>query len=277
MRRLNPGNMTIKPNPTPAWRGGVLEVQGRDASAFLHAQLMSDVRALSDGQSQWSGWLSAKGRVIALALLQRESAESFRFLLPDHPAGELAGKLRRFVFRSKVTLAARDDLPIHGAWGRVDGGIALGGDVPRSLVVGDAPQDPADADAWAVQDLAHGLPRLPDAAIESHTPQMLGLDALAAYSVKKGCYPGQEIVARTHFLGQAKRRLQRLQGDSPFAPGEPLAQDGRIVGEVLCAASDGSRHEAQAVLALDLPALPILRAGDAGEARRVGFLGGLAR
>lgn len=262
--------MSIKPNPPVVWSGGVLEVHGRDAHAFLHAQVMSDVRALEDGQWQWSGWLSAKGRVIALGLLQRVAGDRFLWLLPDHPAAELAAKLQRFVFRSKVTLAAREDLPIFGSAGAR--GIVVPGDATRSLLLGAPPPDPIDAQAWAVQDLAIGLPRLPAQAIESHTPQMLGLDALAAYSVKKGCYPGQEIVARTHFLGQAKRRLQRLVGDTPFAPGEALSIDGQSIGEVLCAASSGHRHEAQAVLAIELPASPIARAQGGGEARRVPFL-----
>jgi folate-binding protein YgfZ len=266
--------MSIKPNPPVVWPGGVLEVHGRDALAFLHAQLMSDVRTLADGQWQWSGWLSAKGRVIALGLLQRVAADRFHWLLPDHPAAELAARLQRFVFRSKVTLDARPDLPIFGHAGTQ--GIALPGDSPRSLLVATLPAEPLDADAWAVQDLAIGLPRLPPQAIESHTPQMLGLDALAAYSVKKGCYPGQEIVARTHFLGQAKRRLQRLAGDAPFAAGEPLSIDGQSIGEVLCAASSGDRHEAQAVLALELPASPIVRSGGGGEARRLPFLSAIA-
>jgi folate-binding protein YgfZ len=268
--------MTIKPNDHAAWRGGVLDVHGRDALAFLHAQLMSDVRELVDGRWQWSGWLSAKGRVIALGLLQRLDGERLRWWLPDHPAAELAQKLQRFVFRSKVTLEARDDLVIRGAWGVVADGIAIPGERPRALVLGDVPE-PADPDAWAVQDLAIGLPRLPPESIESHTPQMLGLDALAAYSVKKGCYPGQEIVARTHFLGQAKRRLQRLQGDVPFAAGEALALDGKSVGEVLCAASSGQRHEAQAVLPIDLPGDALARAEGRGEARRLPFVPAAAR
>jgi len=91
--------------------------------------------------------------------------------------------------------------------------------------------------------------------------------------VKKGCYPGQEIVARTHFLGQAKRRLQRLQGGSPFHAGEPLEP----AGEVLCAASFESRHEAQAVLPIEPAAGQLQRAQGGGEARLAPFLPGLAR
>lgn len=208
--------------------------------------------------------------------MQRIAGDRFRWLLPDHPAAELAEKLQRFVFRSKVALQARDDLSIHGVWGRVDGGLVVPGETPRTLILGETPTSPADPDAWAVQDLAFGLPRLPRGAIESFTPQMLGLDALAAYSVKKGCYPGQEIVARTHFLGQAKRSLQRLAADAPFTVGEALSIDGHGIGEVLCAASFGARHEAHAVLALDLPAASIVRSRNGGEARRLPFVASMA-
>ena len=250
--------MSIKPTASPVWPGGVLEVHGRDAFAFLHAQLMSDVKALAPGTWQWSGWLNAKGRVIALGALQRLDEERFRWLLPDHPADELAPKLQRFVFRSKLTLQPRADLPLIGARRPFDGALALG---DRWLAIGEAPVDAFSPEEWAVEDLAHGLPRLPPQAVEAHTPQMLGLDFLRAYSVKKGCYPGQEIVARTHFLGQAKRRLRRLTGDTPFAVGEPLQHEGQTLGEVLCAASSATRHEAQAVLPNELPAAVLARAG----------------
>jgi len=266
MERLNPRTMSIKPTLSPIWPGGVLQVHGRDALAFLHAQLMSDVKALEDGGVQWSGWLSAKGRVIALALLQRLGPEHFRLWLPDHPAAELADKLRRFVFRAKVLLEA-PALSIGGFRAPPADGIDLGG---RWLGIGEGDWD---ADAWAVEDLAHGLPRLPPAAIEAHTPQMLGLDFLRAYSVKKGCYPGQEIVARTHFLGQAKRRLQRLTGQHAFAPGEPL----QPAGEVLCAASCGTRHEALAVLPVEGLPEQLQREGGRGAALPAPFLPGLAR
>ena len=89
--------MSIKPQSfdttSPVvWSGGVLDVHGRDAQAFLHAQLMSDVKALVPGAWQWTGWLTAKGRVIALGALRRLEEDRFRLFLPDHPAGELGEK-----------------------------------------------------------------------------------------------------------------------------------------------------------------------------------------
>lgn len=259
------------------WSGGVLEVKGRDAGAFLQAQLMNDVRALQDGDWQWTGWLTPKGRVVALALLRRESAERHWLLLPDYPAARLAQDLQRFVFRSKLELVARDDLGVYGTTGQrlsdagSGFGLALGGESPRMLWVdasGPAPGLALAAEPWAVADLAHGLPRLGPGTEAAHTPQMLGLERLRAYSVKKGCYPGQEIVARTHFLGQAKRVLHRLVASQPVVAGDSLHdEEGRSVGEVLCAASFEGRCEALAVLACD--GLPGALAGPRGVRLRV--------
>jgi folate-binding protein YgfZ len=296
-----------QPGDAPAvWPGGVLEFAGRDAAAFAHAQLSSDVRALADHQWQWTAWLTAKGRVVALGALLRLDAERFWLLLPDHPAGELAGALQRFVFRSKVTLSARDDLALCGVFrapgdleAAANGAMAdfadevwrldLAGESPRTLLVGAPPTlaskyaaSLATPASWAIDDVAHGLPRLPASGIETHTPQMLGLDRLRAYSVKKGCYPGQEIVARTHFLGQAKRTLHRLQADSPFVAGESLLSERQVseqqaIAQVLCSASDGDRHEALAVLPIEGSQALRLRRQDGSEVRVLPFAQGMAR
>jgi folate-binding protein YgfZ len=256
------------------------------------------VRLLEDRTWQWTGWLNPKGRVIALGALLRFAPDRFWLLLPDHPATALCEALSRMVFRSKVKLQARDDLAsrsraepiVPEARGRRFGGDAArehavldcSGETPRWLEVGPAhaldPADPGDETDWCVEDLAHGFPRLPPAAIATLTPQMLGLARLQAYSVKKGCYPGQEIVARTHFLGQAKRGLRRLQTAAPLAAGIALAGPDGPVGEILCAASSRGRHEALAVLPLELAASELL-ANDAASTpvRVIGFAEGLAR
>ncbi len=123
---------------------------------------------------------------------------------------------------------------------------------------------------WAAFDLAHGLPRLPADQSEHWTPQMLSLDRLDAYSLKKGCYPGQEIVARTHYLGQAKRGLVRLSG-SGLSVGAEVDVAGRTLGNIV------SRHadEALAVLSVDRPASGWECAGSA--CRELPLRNGLAR
>lgn len=250
----------------------VLSLVGRDAIAFAQAQFMNAVAALGDGQWQWNGWLTPKGRVIALFALLRLDAETLWLVLPDVEAAGLATQLQRFVFRSKVKLEARADLHAIGQFAQptaasgstsalVEGGIELdlGGDGgPRSLRItqADASSIGALASQWRAFDVQHGLPRLAADQAEAWTPQQLSLDRLRAFSVKKGCYPGQEIVARTHFLGQVKRGLMRLQGARVGQLGDVMPEgpvDGgdesslRAIGKLICAEVD----EALAVMPID--------------------------
>ena len=232
----------------------VLALSGRDAVAFAQAQFMNDVAALEDGQWQWSGWLTAKGRLVAPFALLRLDAQTLWLLLPDADPAALAEALRRYVFRSKVVLSI-PDIPAAGRFDAApaaaagnrfarldDARIALdmgGASGARTLLLGpcDATED-ADALAhWDAADLVHGLPRLPAGQAGQWTPQQLSLERLRAFSVSKGCYPGQEIVARTHFLGQAKRGLALLEADAPLAAGSEVHQDGQAIGS--CVASAG--------------------------------------
>ncbi len=269
--------MPDKPNSPFTLAGHhLVALHGPDAVRFAHAQFMSDVAGLADGHWHWSGWLTPKGRVVALFALLRLDAEHVWLVLPDADPEAFAAALRRFVFRSKVEVAPRPDLQVGGAFatplqahagvlaGSLDAGFELdmGGDgCTRVLRVGRAAHAPAhDAlDArWRVADLAHGLPRLDASQSGEWTPQMLSLQRLEAFSVKKGCYPGQEIVARTHFLGKSKRELVLLEGGMPFEVG---------VGDVVSVASDGERHLGLAVRALEREPDP----------RERPLLGGLAR
>ncbi|MEZ0472096.1 YgfZ/GcvT domain-containing protein [Luteimonas salinilitoris] len=266
----------------------MLVLEGRDAAKFAQAQFMNDVTALAPGHWQWSGCLTPKGRVIALFALLKFDDERLWLLLADADPAALAAQLQRFVFRSKLTIRVDDGLHAGGALAApalargaaiaeaADGAIELdlgAADGPRTLRIANAPgEDDADALVrWNAFDLAHGLPRLSGSQVEQWTPQQLSLDRLAAYSVKKGCYPGQEIVARTHFLGQAKRGLARLTTAAAAAPGDPVATEGKELGKVVC--SHGG--EALAVLPLQLPDVPLDIAG--AHAAPAPLLDGLAR
>jgi folate-binding protein YgfZ len=234
---------------------GVLAVSGPDAVKFLHAQCMSDVAALAPGHWQWSGWLTPKGRVIALFALLKLDEQTAWLVLPDADAAALAAQLKRFVFRSKLAIAVRDDLVVAGAFLRpnnaegarlvaTDAGsveLDVGGDGgPRCLRIATtpAPEDATALTRWMRFDLEHGLPRLPTSQAEQWTPQMLSLDRLRAFSVKKGCYPGQEIVARTHFLGQAKRGLALLESEKLAEPGAEVRAGEQAIGTLVSRADD---------------------------------------
>ena len=263
-----PFKENLPSTPCPALPGGgLVALEGPDALAFAQSQFMGDVAALADGQWQWNGWLTPKGRVIALFAVLRLDAARFWLWLPDAAPGALAEALRRFVLRRKLvvrvheghvaTAGVPDALPRPAAADRLAGDEATGWvldlGTPGSprwlglLPAGDprlAPADPAATEAWRDVDIAVGLPRLGPGQAEAWTPQMLSLDRLGAYSLRKGCYPGQEIVARTHYLGQAKRELLRISGEG-LAEGQALAADGTPAGTLVCARGDG--REALAV------------------------------
>lgn len=247
----------------------VIELHGADATRFAQAQFMSDVAALACGHWHWSGWLTPKGRVVAVFAVLKLADERLWLLLPDASPNPLADALRRFVFRSKVTIAVRDDLHVQGTFAAADcaRGSAIAGDEDaaieldfsaaggvRSVIIGREAAETSDLDVarWTAFDLTHGLPRLAASQIEHWTPQQLSLDRLRAFSIKKGCYPGQEIVARTHFLGKAKRGLALIESDEPMAAGARLRVGDAALGTLVAATSTpADRHLALAVVPLE--------------------------
>lgn len=254
-----------------------LEVAGRDAAAFLQRQTMNDVAALRQtGGAQWSGILSAKGRLQALFICARLSDERYWLISPDLPAAALGDLLQRYVLRSKLSLTVRVEVLAAGCWQPGDaaqewhpvecrsvaddsleihlpsetGGrlLRLGTDCARITSESDA----AINERWRLDDLRCGLPRLALDQQESWTPHMLGLQRLDAFSLKKGCYPGQEIVARTHYLGRSKRGLQRFDAESAIPEGAPVVDiDGSEVGNTICNASWRDHHTALLIIAAD--------------------------
>ncbi len=258
----NPTSVESPVLPLPDHR--LLALTGKDALAFAQAQFMNDVTTLADGQWQWNGWLTPKGRVVALFALLRRDAETLWLLLPDHSPDVLAEGLKKYVFRSKVAMTPRPDLHASGVWDgasgadvrefRREGDDAISIDWPgaRRLDItparnADTPTDDAATMRWRDTDLRRGIPRLAESQSAQWTPQQLSLDRLRAYSVKKGCYPGQEIVARTHFLGQAKRGLVLLETATGANPGDEIDSGGRVIGQVIASAG----RVVQAVLPLD--------------------------
>lgn len=271
-------------HPVALTRIRVIGLSGGDAIAFAQAQFMNDVTRLGDGEWQWNGWLDPKGRVQALFLLLRIDAGTL-WLVAPFDADALVAALRRFVFRSKVKIAAVD-MHASGRFARSahatgarsarvgdDIELDLSGDGgARTLVLSPRPiatSGDDDTTWWAV-DLLHGWPTLPGVALDAWTPQQLSLERLNAFSVKKGCYPGQEIVARTHFLGRAKRGLARIRGDAPVPRSALQDADGRDVGQIVGAIGG----DALAVVPLDYTGALML---DGSAVERLPLAGGLER
>ncbi len=271
----------------------VVSLIGRDAAAFAQAQFMNDVALLEPGQWQWSGWLTPKGRLIALFALLKLSDESIWLVLPDADPQALVDALKRYVFRSKVVVTVRPDVHVCANFAppsQAAGAMAVGQDVatgieldlgtsqtPRTLTLGPdaAPENAAALARWRAFDLEHGLPRLPASQVEHWTPQQLSLERLRAFSVKKGCYPGQEIVARTHFLGQAKRGTVLLESAAELPAGAEVHGATASLGKVVASTRDGERSLVLAVMPLEreVQALTV----DGGAVHELPILEGLAR
>ncbi len=291
---LIPGTLAYNLSPTNASFSALpgyaaVALEGADAGVFAQAQFANDVAALPTGHWQWNAWLTPKGRVLAVFALLKLAQDRLLLILPDHPADAFVEQLQRFVFRRKVVIR-RCDEPVTGALAsplRAAGNtIAHDGEGieidfgstahPRTLRLAAAADPVEDTGAWAANDLHFGLPRLSEAQRGQWTPQQLSLDRLPAYSVRKGCYPGQEIVARTHFFGKAKRALALLEADAAIAEGASVGtQDNTAIGEIVCVRPEDGRWLALAVVSADMEEGP-LQAGGA-SVRRIPLREGLQR
>lgn len=264
---------------------GAVRVQGADAERFLQGQLSGDVRRLTPERSQLSGLHNPQGRAVALLRLVRLGADDILAVLPRELAPAVTARLGRYVLRAKVKLSDESDRwRVHGvlAPDPATATQAVGFAVPEQLheqaQVGDAfvvrtghPSSrwtiltPADSrppladlpsgnpDIWRRLDIAEGWPQVYAATSEAFVAQMLNLDAIGAVAFDKGCYTGQEVIARAHYRGRVKRRMQRLRSrtDCNFSPGDSgTLADGRSFRVVDAVRLDDGRCEFLAVAPL---------------------------
>ncbi|HSS28586.1 MAG TPA: folate-binding protein [Usitatibacter sp.] len=233
----------------------IVAVTGDDAAEFLHGQFTNDVKALSPGRAQWNGWSSAKGRLLATFLLVRR-ADGFLLMLPAEIAAAFAKRLSMFVLRSKVKIndesgtLERYGITGDGAHAFVadqwvstpapleavenEGAIAIGLDgsryvawVPESSALATLLRKSATPDArerWDREAIEAGVATIVGATQEAFVPQMANFELVGGVSFQKGCYPGQEIVARTQYRGILKRRMAvaHVEGDRRPAPGDSV-------------------------------------------------------
>jgi folate-binding protein YgfZ len=241
---------------------GLLAAAGADARAFLHGQLSCDVEGLAEDAAVYGVYCTAKGRVLANVLLWAD-AGTFFMLLPRSLAAGIRKRLQTFVLRSKVALEDRSGaLVVLGTAGtgavaavaELVGAAPAGslrtarrGDVAaiaidggRFLLVAPAAQAPAiwdglagrltpvGAPCWEWLEIANGLPWITAGTQDQFVPQMANLELVGGVNFRKGCYPGQEIVARTQYLGKPKRRLFLAHVDAEVSPppGASLVADG---------------------------------------------------
>ena len=241
---------------------GLIGFAGEDAEAFLHAQLTSDVSSLAPDKSQYGGYCTPKGRLLSTFLLWR-SEQGYFMQLPSSLREPVQKRLSMFILRSKVTAA--DASNAYGRFGIAGNGAEtvlkrIFDDAPVAMhevkhlqhatlirlpvdryevvvpaekagAVRDALKQEAAEDGpktWGWLDIRAGIPVITPATREEFVPQMVNLDLIGALSYTKGCYPGQEIVARMHYLGRLKQRmyLAHIVSDAAPQPGDKLYSAG---------------------------------------------------
>ncbi len=214
-------------------RYGLLSVTGADARDFLHAQLTNDIEHLAADRSALAGWCSAKGRLLA-SFLVVPAPEGFLLQVARDLAAPVAKRLSMFVLRSKVKIADQSEAWVqHGVWDAdwsqpdvawKDGIATVRVGERRFLELGPAAATTAapsaDEKEWTLREIRAGRPFISAATQDQFVPQMVNLEKLGGVDFQKGCYPGQEIVARAQYRGEVKRRMVQMQGPETARPGE---------------------------------------------------------
>ncbi len=175
-----------------------IQVIGPDAEAFLQGQLSNDLKRLATEAEILAAWCNAKGRVIWFGTVHPIDG-GFGLSAPTETANDIVTRLTTYRFRSKVDIAL------------VDEGATVGANFL----------------------IEYGYPFIGAEQMEQFTPHMLNFDLLDAISFDKGCYTGQEIVARTHYKGATKRRTLRFESSVPVKVGDKITLEGREIGDVL--------------------------------------------
>ncbi len=268
---------------------GAIRAGGADAATFLQGQLTNDVAGLSESKACLAGFCSAKGRLQASFMVWRESPESFVLVCSkDLLAGTLK-RLSMFVMRAKCRLSdASDEISLWGLAGasataRLDGTLpwqrhehagqsivrlpdAEG--VTRAMVAAPSADTsvPSSApvlglDAWRWLDVRSGIVTIEAATVDRFVPQMVNFELVGGVDFKKGCYPGQEVVARSQYRGTTKRRTFLFESDTLPRPGDDVfagVVDGatsEAVGTVATAAEAPDGGVASALIEVRLAAL----------------------
>ena len=219
---------------------GLLRFQGPDARKFLQGQLSNDMNELRADQLLLAGLHNPQGRVLALLRLAAPAADDIIALLPAELVEVIAATLRRYVLRAKLTISSEVSVAALAA---------LAAQMP-AVDARFAPQSRA-------QDIAAGVPQVFSPTSGAFVAQMLNLDCIGAISFTKGCYTGQEIIARAHYRGRMKRRMQRYLSTGPvaLAPGAVVTlDDGRSAQIVDATARTDGRMEFLAVASIETPA-----------------------
>lgn len=276
---------------------GLIQISGKDAKSFLQGQLTCNVEEISTEQSRIGAYCDVKGRIIAsfrLFFYQND----YYFLLPRSTLPLLFASLQKYAIFSTVTLrevsqdwqkiglygpTLKDLLSKQQLFGAKEHDVtvfahtlslSISGPVSRTILLApvsepigfiDAHCEQHDVNDWHLLDIMAGIPTIYAETSGQFTPHQLNFPEIGGISFNKGCYIGQEIIARTHYLGKSKSRLYRVNFQAPNlpSPGTPLLQSSQKIEcgtLIVCAKEDGNHY--QALVCLQTQAIsPSIRLG----------------
>lgn len=234
--------------PLPSF--GVITVTGEESSNFLQNLLTNDVKQLDTATSQLTAMCNPKGRLLAFFTLIK-TPDGYQLVLPKSQCAFLTQRLQMFKLRSKVEITDHsEDLQVCGLLGNnalANSAVALS--ASRALLITTTDQmavelgslmengwQLASEASWHIDEIAAGIPYILPESRELFTAQQLNLDLIGGVSFRKGCYPGQEVVARLHYLGEPKRRLFRAVANTINLPavGETVNnKEGVVIGHIV--------------------------------------------
>jgi len=233
---------------------GLIEAHGEDAETFLQNQFTNDIRNITNEHSQINAYCTAKGRMLAIMRILKRG-DNYYLRLPHELIEDTLQRLHKYIMMSKVTLEDANDALVRfgfagpdaeeeleqavGSYPTAVDDVLSSDDLTIVRVAGTPPRfeiyaelesaqtlwdklnvrgTPVGAPAWELLDVLAGIPEIYTKTQEAFVPQMVNLQLIDGVSFKKGCYPGQEIVARMHYLGKLKRRMYQLHFDSDELP-----------------------------------------------------------
>jgi tRNA-modifying protein YgfZ len=283
----------------------VIRARGADAGSFLQGQLTQDVLLMKPDEARLASWCSAKGRMLASFFVVKLSTEEFLLILSQNLLAATLKRLKMFVLRAKCELTdASGEVNVEGLAGTaaqiatnivaphadsmpamrlnasemvvfLSAGHMAGKAIPRALRIRtQAPQGSADAQdlaTWNALEITSGIARLSAAVSEAFVPQMLNYESVGGVNFKKGCYPGQEVVARSQFRGTLKRRGYIMTSEEPVQAGQEVF-DSREPEQPCGQIAQAAKHPAGgfiAIVSMQIAALdsPALLAGSPSGAR----------
>jgi folate-binding protein YgfZ len=232
----------------------VIHVHGEDASKFLQGQLTNDINKYNDTQSQLSAHLNNKGRIIANFIILSTQKNDYFLITPKNIEAIILPRLKMFVLRSKVTIEVSDLIPVLDSNHTQDKAAFKIGNQYLMLTDDATKLELTNDSEWHKLLVDNNLPFIYLETSQQIIPQQVNLELMGGVNFQKGCYTGQEIVARTHYLGKVKRRLVKFTSSTKPEIGQTITSptiDNQEIGFVVDYFQESNNYHGLASLQLD--------------------------